>query len=270
MNRHLSHHLRRSFADPDNITRDEFDELIGEAKEGTRPENAFALGGAEALRKAFTSDDVDPEVEKERHRHRFEDTKSRIFSVASAENLQNLQKMEEQAQLGLAAGEEVHNVPIGKLAADLKSDLNKGLTSPYATQRLAEDGPNELEKPPRVSFWTLFLIQLTQLIIVLLMGAAIASAVISASDGERNDDPLSYIDAIAIFIIVFLNAGIAASTENAANGALEALDALSAPATRCLRDGEEVEVESSTLVVGDVVLLSVGDIVPADCALTAF
>ena len=84
-------------------------------------------------------------------------------------------------------------------------------------------------------------------------------------DGERNDDPLSYIDAIAIFIIVFLNAGIAASTENAANGALEALDALSAPATRCLRDGEEVEVESATLVVGDVVLLSVGDIVPADC-----
>ena len=40
--------------------------------------------------------------------------------------------MEEQAQLGLAAGEEVHNVPIGKLASDLKSDLSKGLTSPYA------------------------------------------------------------------------------------------------------------------------------------------
>ena len=52
--------MRRSFADPDNITRDEFDELIGEAKEGTRPEAAFALGGAEALRKAFTSDDVGP------------------------------------------------------------------------------------------------------------------------------------------------------------------------------------------------------------------
>jgi hypothetical protein len=45
---------------------------------------------------------------------------------------ENLQKMEEQAQLGLAAGEEVHNVPIGKLASDLKSDLSKGLTSPYA------------------------------------------------------------------------------------------------------------------------------------------
>ena len=107
----------------------------------------------------------------------------------------------------------MHNVPIEKLAADLKSDLTKGLTSPYAKQRLEEDGPNELEKPPRVSFWTLFLIQLTQLIIVLLMGAAIASAVISASDGERNDDPLSYIDAIAIFIIVFLNAGVGVASK---------------------------------------------------------
>ena len=81
----------------------------------------------------------------------------------------------------------------------------------------------------------------------------------------READPGRYVDAIAIFIIVFLNAGIAASTENAANGALDALDALSAPASRVVRDGQESEVESAALVVGDLVLLNVGDVVPADC-----
>ena len=65
----------------------------------------------------------------------------------------------------------------------------------------------------------------------------------NATDAERRGSVLSYVDSIAIFIIVFLNAYIAAASENAANGALEALDALSSPVSVAVRDGEEVELK---------------------------
>jgi magnesium-transporting ATPase (P-type) len=262
----------KSFAEgAEHMTRAEFDAHIAEAREGTGPVEAYNIVGpggiltGAGLKKAFSKDDPDAEVEKERHRHRFEKSTERIFTVNSAENLVNLAKMQEEAELGLEKGEEVHNMDVAKLAAQMDSDLAKGITSAHAAKRLEEDGPNELEKPPRVTFFVLFLIQLTQLIIVLLLGAAIASAVISATNSDRRGSALSYVDAIAIFIIVFLNAGIAASTETGANGALDALDALSAPASRVVRDGQESEVESAALVVGDLVLLNVGDVVPADC-----
>jgi len=112
----------------------------------------------------------------------------------------------------------------------------------------------------------LFIAQLCGFIIVLLMLAAFASVVVNATS-PRREDPLSYTTAEAIFVIVLLNAGIAAYTENQAGGALEALARMSQPNIRVMRDGKEQTVATKTIVCGDIVLIETGDVVPADMRL---
>ncbi|KAH8055598.1 calcium-transporting ATPase [Aureococcus anophagefferens] len=179
--------------------------------------------------------------------------------------LNELANIDDALEFDFTNQAELHNIDKAKLAHELRSDLERGLPAELAAEKLAEDGPNELEKPPRVTFFVLFLIQLSQIITLLLIAACVASACVNATDAARRGSALSYVDSIAIFIIVFLNAYIAAASENAANGALEALDALSSPVSVAVRDGEEVELDSTKLVVGDVILLATGDVVPADC-----
>mmetsp|Transcript_19098 Transcript_19098/g.60039 ORF Transcript_19098/g.60039 Transcript_19098/m.60039 type:complete len:1138 (+) Transcript_19098:223-3636(+) len=202
----------------------------------------------------------DPEVVKERHRHRHDGKVGVVLAAHKTETLETFTQLEVGAEL------EIHEAPIQLIAADLESDPKAGMKSAAAAKRLLEDGPNELDKPPRITLCMLFLIQLTQLIIALLLAAAIASAIINVIAGNGGN-PLAYVDSIAIFIIVFLNAIIGAWTENAANGALDALSALSSPISTVIRDGEEVEVPSSSIVRGDVVTLTTGDVVPADARL---
>ena len=96
------------------------------------------------------------------------------------------------------------------------------MTSSAAAQRAAAEGPNELKKPPVPGLLLLFVMQLTNLIIMLLSASAVASIIVNAS-GSRSDEAISYVEGIAIFVIVILNAGIAAYTENSANNALAAL-----------------------------------------------
>mmetsp|Transcript_27570 Transcript_27570/g.84570 ORF Transcript_27570/g.84570 Transcript_27570/m.84570 type:complete len:1186 (+) Transcript_27570:139-3696(+) len=200
----------------------------------------------------------DPEVEKERHRHRFDNKAGVVLAAHKTETLETFTQLEVDAEI------EVHSAPIPLLASELDSDKDRGLQTQFAKDRLLQDGPNELEKPPRITLCVLFIIQLVQPIIALLIGAAVASAVISAVAGNQPGNPLSYIDSIAITIIVFLNAMLAALTENSANGALEALSALSSPISTVVRDGEEVEIPSADIVRGDIVVLTTGDVVPAD------
>lgn len=72
------------------------------------------------------------------------------------------------------------------------------------------------------------------------------------------------VEGVAVIFIVLLNAGISVATEHGANQALDALKSLAEPITSVVRDGEEMEVPTADLVVGDVVLLETGAIVPAD------
>ena len=157
----------------------------------------------------------------------------------------------------------IHEKAIEDVIAELGSNLENGLSQAEAEKRFAEDGPNELEKPPRISLLTLFLIQLNSVIMYLMMGAVCASAAIRATGDDKNKF-LSYIDSIAITIIVLINATIAAVTENNANDALDALSSLQSPVTNAIRGGQEVQVESRELVKGDIVKLGTGDVVPAD------
>merc|ERR1712195_369336 len=158
---------------------------------------------------------------------------------------------------------EIHERSIETVISELESDKEKGLTKEEANKRFLRDGPNELETPPRISLFMLFIVQLNSVITYLLLAAVVASAVIKAT-GDDKDKFISYVDSIAILIIVFINATIAAVTENNANDALEALSNLQSPKCTVIRSGKDETIESKELVVGDIVKLATGDVVPAD------
>jgi len=146
------------------------------------------------------------------------------------------------------------------------TSVAQGLTGKRAAEILARDGPNELEKPPKPTLLMLFILQLTGFVIILLLVAAVASITVNAT-GPNKDDILSYTTGKAIFVIVILNAGIAAWTEHKAGDALEALSKMTQASIFVLRDGHEVKVDVPEVVRGDVVVLGTGDVVPADMRL---
>eukprot|EP00746_Dinoflagellata_sp_MGD_P159973 gnl/MRDRNA2_/MRDRNA2_86793_c0_seq1.p1 gnl/MRDRNA2_/MRDRNA2_86793_c0~~gnl/MRDRNA2_/MRDRNA2_86793_c0_seq1.p1 ORF type:complete len:1036 (-),score=234.58 gnl/MRDRNA2_/MRDRNA2_86793_c0_seq1:731-3838(-) len=146
--------------------------------------------------------------------------------------------------------------PVDSIFEALRVDPGVGMQQNEALARLRADGPNELTKAPRPNFAQLFAVQLLNPIILLLIGAAVASIMVG-----------SITTATAIMIIVLLNAGIAAATENSAGSALEALSDMSQPEALVLRGGAEIKVQTRDIVRGDIVILGVGDVVPADIRL---
>merc|ERR1719324_146647 len=118
----------------------------------------------------------------------------------------------------------------------------------------------------------LFLMQLVNVIIMLLIISAIASWIVNAQTNNFELSSIwkkwnSYVEGTAIMGIVIINAGIAAVTENDANNALEALSKMSQPKQLVKRDGKEIEIPSNQIVRGDIVILNVGDVCPADLRL---
>jgi len=152
------------------------------------------------------------------------------------------------------------------LALQFGTDMATGMTSKDAENRLKEEGLNDLEKPPKLGFFALFLLQMTSFIIILLVLAALASILVNATSSRRGD-PLQYTTGIAIFILVILNAGIAAWTESQAGNALDKLQEMQQAEVPVIRDGKEQSIKTIHLVRGDVVLLKTGNVVPADIRL---
>ncbi len=130
---------------------------------------------------------------------------------------------------------------------------SKGLTSVEAARRLAEHGPNELQRAEEISRWKIFLSQFKNVLIIILL---IATA-LSAGLGHGTE-------AIAIFLIVLFSALTGYIQEHRAERALEALRRMAALHATVIRDGSEQEIPSREVVPGDVVLLAAGDKVPAD------
>lgn len=133
-----------------------------------------------------------------------------------------------------------------------------GLTQAQADERLARDGHNVLEEPPKPSVVKRFFAQLADPMILVLLAAALVSAVTSAYAHE------SFADVIIILLVVIINAVLGVYQESKAEQAIAALKELSAAHSRVLRGGKIVTVPSETLVVGDVLVLEAGDAVPAD------
>ncbi|MDR0200080.1 MAG: cation-translocating P-type ATPase [Streptococcaceae bacterium] len=142
----------------------------------------------------------------------------------------------------------------------VKSDEN-GLTGSEAAARLTRDGRNELSAGKKKSIIVKFLEQFKDLMIIILIIAAILSIVTSGGH--------DWSDALIILAVVLINAVFGVYQEGRAEAAIDALKDMSSPAARVLRDGHVTEMDSRELVVGDVVLLEAGDVVPADVRLMA-
>ena len=134
----------------------------------------------------------------------------------------------------------------------------EGLTSAEAEKRLAENGKNKLEEGKKKSLARRLLEQFTDPMIIILIAAAIVSAVTAAMEREFPAD------VIIILAVVIINAVLGVYQESKAEKAIEALQEMAAATSKVLRDGDVKEVHSEDLTVGDVILLEAGDAVPAD------
>ena len=143
-----------------------------------------------------------------------------------------------------------------QVAEQLQSSTTTGLASDFAARLLATKGPNELAEAPKPPFWRKLLEQFTSFLVIILILAAVVSAVV----GE-------YIEAVAIMAIVLLNAALGVIQERRAEEALAALQQLAAPEAQAVRSGHRQTVPARELVVGDLVLLEAGNYVPADMRL---
>ena len=147
---------------------------------------------------------------------------------------------------------------VDDLCEELKSTVQTGLSSQEAARRLAENGPNELTATEGRSALHILLEQFANLLVVILF----AAAGISAALGDMKD-------AIAILVIIILNAVLGFKQEYNAERAMLALKKLSSPRVRVRRDGSVMEIDAKELVVGDILLLEAGNVVPADARIAS-
>src|SRR5256884_1487790 len=138
-----------------------------------------------------------------------------------------------------------------------------GLTSREAAQRLSRFGPNELVQTAKVSPLRILLSQFIDVLVIVLIIAAIISAALGLLQGENAD----LYDAVLIIVIVVMNSILGFDQEYRAERSLEALKTLAAPRAHVLREGGIVAVPSRELVPGDVTVLTAGDRIPADARL---
>ena len=132
----------------------------------------------------------------------------------------------------------------------------EGLSSSQAGARLEQYGPNELQAVQRISPWKVFLQQFKNVLIVILLVAALLSGFLGHA-----------VEAIAITVIVLFAAILGFVQEYRAERAIDALRQMAAPEASVFRDGSEAKVPARDLVPGDLVLLHAGDRVPADLRL---
>ncbi|MFA7550034.1 MAG: HAD-IC family P-type ATPase, partial [Sedimentibacter sp.] len=139
---------------------------------------------------------------------------------------------------------------------ELNTVQSTGLSQEEAKKRLLSDGPNALVEKKGKTKLQMFLAQLKDTLIYILFAAAAISIALN-----------EITDAIIILLVVLLNAVIGMVQESKAEAALEALKNLSSPNAMVRREGRVMEIPAGELVVGDVVILEAGRIIPADLRL---
>lgn len=143
-----------------------------------------------------------------------------------------------------------------EIIQELSSNLINGLSSSEAKSRLEKNGLNKLQGKKKKSLLQLFFSQINDVMIYILLIAAIISAIV----GEISD-------AIIILIVIFVNAIIGVIQESKAEKALEALKSMSTPKALVRRDGNVIEIPSEEVVVGDIIVIDAGRYIPADLRL---
>lgn len=135
-----------------------------------------------------------------------------------------------------------------------------GLSAVEAQKRLERDGKNKLVEAKKDSLIKKFFSQLADPMIIILIVAAVISAVMAFSSGDKG----GFTDVIIISAVVLINAVLGVYQESKAEKAIEALAEMTAATSKVIRDGVLLHIKSDELVVGDIIVLEAGDSVPAD------
>ena len=151
-----------------------------------------------------------------------------------------------------------YNKTVDYIVKDFKTDLDSGLTNDEVKIRREKYGENKLDKKKQKSILSLFLAQMNDALIYVLLAASVATIFI----GE-------WTDAVIILLVVLVNALIGVVQEVKANKAIEALNTLTSPKATVKRNGEAMEIDSKDVVKGDIVILETGSSIPADLRLTS-
>lgn len=149
----------------------------------------------------------------------------------------------------------IYQQPVSTIYQDLQTS-EQGLTAEVVQQRLEQNGKNALNQQKTTSLLQKFIAQFKDFMIIVLLVAAL----IAGLTGE-------VVDAVIILIVVVLNAIFGVFQEAKAEEAINALKEMSAPNATVRRGNVITTVKSDELVVGDIVLLEAGDIIPADLRL---
>lgn len=148
------------------------------------------------------------------------------------------------------------------LLKELQVDVSQGLSTAEVASRQAIHGKNLLNQKKKKTFLGVFISQLNDPMIYILLVAGIISFILGFLEGEGE-----ILDGIIIFAVVLLNATVGTIQEIRAENALEALKKLASPTAIVRREGKLVEVPAEDLVPGDIVILEEGRTIPADIRL---
>ena len=170
-----------------------------------------------------------------------------------------MRELVSRCSLPLRQGEpvDVYQKSIEQVLTEQQANPQNGLTAAQAAERLLQYGPNSLREKKQQSWLEKLINQLKDVMVLILIAASIVSAALN-----------EWIDAIVILAIVIINAVLGLIQEGKAEKAIEALQKMTAPRARVLRDGRQQDIEAAGLVPGDLVLVEAGDLVPADIRLT--
>ena len=153
-----------------------------------------------------------------------------------------------------------YQIEATELITKFNSNQETGLSNEEAQKRLKENGPNKLKEEKRKSLLLCFFSQLNDFMVYVLFGAAAISILLAIV----NQDPSEIFEGVLILSIVILNAIMGIVQEGKAQKALDAIKKMSSPHTTVLRNGIEQVINIDEVVVGDIVIISAGDIIPAD------
>ncbi|WP_276875555.1 cation-translocating P-type ATPase [Anaerococcus hydrogenalis] len=143
-----------------------------------------------------------------------------------------------------------------EIVKKLDSDSLRGLSKDLAAKRLEENGPNKIESKKKKSLGKKIAEQIIDPMVILL----IVASIVSAFTGDT-------VECFIIIAIVIINAIMSIIQEGRAEDSVEALQKMSSPEASVIRDGKKIKVKAEDLVVGDIVVIETGDIVPADMRL---
>jgi Ca2+-transporting ATPase len=162
-------------------------------------------------------------------------------------------------------GQAPYRLTVAEVAEGLAVDTERGLTTAEVASRRAKYGANELTAEPPVPAWRKLLAQFSDVLVLLLIAAALLSAGLWALE---RDTPWPY-EASAILAIVILNALMGFVQGARAEQAVAALQQMSAAHASVVRDATRQRIPASEIVPGDIILIEEGDTIPADARLVS-